>query len=53
MSQLSITDPSYDAVAECQRSVEGQNILHNFGEDHLAELPPIGWVPHVKINDVG
>ena len=50
--QVGITEPSYDEVAACQASVEGQNILHDFGVETLALEPAYTWVPWVTVNGV-
>ena len=52
MSQHNVTDPPYSEIDICANSEEGQNILHQFGVETKALVPPLTWVPTIVINDV-
>ena len=52
MANLGITEPSYEEVATCQASVEGQDLLHEFGLQTDALEPQPNWMPWVTINNV-
>ena len=53
MSDLGIESSlSYEEVDLCHGSIEGQNILHDFGVMTLDLDPAMTWAPWVTINGV-
>jgi hypothetical protein len=52
MSDLMITDPSYEQVDKCANSNEGENILHEFGVETGNLDPEHYGVPWITFDHV-
>jgi hypothetical protein len=52
MEELGITNPTYQVVDTCSKSVEGEKLLHSFGVETKNLKPTLYFVPWITFDRV-